>query len=62
MSDEKPADTGKVLWPETPLGPFRYAIVDGIALEYKDGKWFDKNGEERTVTLAPANGVAAHRP
>lgn len=61
MSDEKPADTGKVHWPEAKIGPFRYAVVGGVVLECKDGKWVDRDGKEATLALITQE-KAAHRP
>lgn len=68
MSDEKPANTvkvtlptGKVAWTDIPLGPFKYAAVDGKVLENKDGRWVDSDGNEYTITIPPSD-QAAHRP
>lgn len=52
---------GEHAFPLTPLGPFRYAVISGVVLEYKDGKWLDRDGKEATVTLMTQER-AAHRP
>jgi hypothetical protein len=54
-----PAD--KASWVQTPLGPFKYAVVGRAALESKDGKWLDSEGKECTLSIGPSE-KAAHRP
>jgi hypothetical protein len=60
MSGEKPTDTGKVIWPEAKIGPFRYLVAGGESYEYKDGHWVDSKG--RKVSWLGRPEKAAHRP